>query len=265
MTSDADFLLSIDLSSFNALDDFALLACQSYNLGNDLDWFGSFRGGLYGMYARIDALVRHFYQVHSWVPVPRFPQDAEYHLASTLFAMDSSFECFTFALNALGCAANIGEFQSITDHRAMKAITPDNILGATPRPGYARYFPSVQGLWLSQKSLIRTVMDQHDVSKHRSSIFQGGKVRRDPPAGLFEALGLKEDDPRRFAIAPMEEIILVADPKKPTATRGPVPVAEQLSFEQVVREFAKLIESTGDEALKDAKANIVLKESRLRQ
>jgi hypothetical protein len=260
MASDADFLLAIDLSSFKALDDFSLLACQSYNLGNDPDWFGSFRGGLYGMYARIDAVVRHFYQVHSWVPVPRFPQDAEYHLASALFAMDSSFECFTFALNALGCAVDAGEFQNITDHRAMKAISPDNIVGATPRPGYARYFPSVQALWLSQRDLIRVVMDQHDVSKHRTSIFRGGKVRMDPPAGLIEALGLK-DDPRRIAIAPMEEIILIAEPKKPPATRGPVPVAEQLSFEQVVREWAKLIESTGDEALKDAKATIVLKES----
>ncbi len=264
MASDADFLLTIELSSFKALDDFALLACQSYNLGNDPDWFGSFRGGLYGMYARVDALVRHFYQVHSWVPIPRFPQDAEYHLASALFAMDSSFECFTFALNALGCAANTGEFQSITDHRAMKGITPDNIVGATPRPGYAKYFPSVQACWRSQESLIRTVMDQHDVSKHRSSIFRGGKVRMDPPTGLFEALGLK-DDPRRFAIAPMEEIILIVAPKRPPATRGPVPVAEQLSFEQIVRDFAKLIESTGDEVLKDAKANIVLKELRLRR
>jgi hypothetical protein len=264
MASDADFLLTIDLSSFKALDDFALLACQSYNLGNNPDWFGSFRGGLYGMYARVDALVHHFYQVHSWVPVPRFPQDAEYHLASALFAMDSSFECCTFLLNALGCAANAGEFQSITDHRAMKNITPDNIVGATPRPGYANYFPSVQALWLSHHDLIRTVMDQHDVSKHRSSIFRGGKVRMDPLAGLFEALGLK-DDPHRFAIAPMEEIILIADPKRPPATRGSVPLAEQLSFEQVVRDFAKLIESTGGEALQDAKANIALKEARLRQ
>lgn len=261
MASDADFLLAIDLSSFKALDEFALLACQSYNLGNNPDWFGSFRGGLYGMYARIDAVVRHFYQVHSWVPVPRFPQDAEYHLASALFAMDSSFECFTFALNALGCAADAGEFQNITDYRAMKATTPDNIVGATPRPGYGKYFPSVQALWLSQKDLIRTVMDQHDVSKHRTSIFRGGKVRMDPPEGLFEALGLK-DDPRRFAIAPMEEIILIEDPKKPPATRGPVPVNEQLSFEQIVRDFVKLIESTGHEAFKDAKAKIVLTEQR---
>jgi len=264
MASDADFLLTIDLSPFRALDDFALLACQGYNLGNDPDWFGSFRGGLYGMYARIDALVRHFYQVHSWAPIPRFPQDAEYHLASAFFAMDSSFECFTFALNALGCAANAGEFQSITDHRALKAIKPDNIVGATPRPGYAKYFPSVQALWMSRKELIGTVIDQHDVSKHRSSIFRGGKVRVDPPVGLLEALGL-QDDPRRFAIAPMEQIILIADPKKPPATRGPVPLSEQLSFELLVHEFAKLIESTGSEALKDAKANIALKESRFRQ
>jgi hypothetical protein len=107
-------------------------------------------------------------------------------------------------------------------------------------------------------------MDQRDVSKHRSIIFRGGKVRMDPPAGLFEALGL-ENDPRRFAIVPMEEIILIVDPKRPPATRGPVAVDEQLRFEQVVHDFAKLIESTGGEALKDAKENIVLNEPRLRQ
>jgi hypothetical protein len=264
MASDADFLLVIDLSSFNALDAFALLACQNYNLGNDPDWFGSFRGGLYGMYARVDALVRHFFQVHSWVPVPWYPQDAEYHLASALFAMDSSLECFTFALNALGCAVDADAFRNITDHASLKGIKPDNIIGDTPRPGYAKYFPSVQALWVSQKTLIRTVMDQHDVSKHRSTIFRGGKVRMDPPAGFLEAMGLK-DDPRRIAIAPMEEIILIAEPKRPRATRGPVPVAEQLSFERVVRDFAKLIEATGGEALKDAKANIALNESQLRE
>jgi hypothetical protein len=132
------------------------------------------------------------------------------------------------------------------------------------RPGYAKYFPSVQALWRSQKTLIQTVMHQHNVSKHRTSIFRRGKVRADPPAGLFEALGLK-DDPRRFSIAPMEEIRLILDAKRSPATRGPVRVVEQLSFEKVVRDFAELIESTGGEALKDATANIALNESRLRQ
>ncbi len=41
----SNFVLDFDLHAFDELDQFALLACQRYNLGNDTDWFGTFRGG----------------------------------------------------------------------------------------------------------------------------------------------------------------------------------------------------------------------------
>ena len=70
----------------------------------------------------------------------------------------------------------------------------------------------------------------------------------DPPVGLFETLGLK-DDPRRLAITPMEEIILIVDPKRPPATRGPVPVGP--SIRRVCEVCPKLIEERQDQSGKN--------------
>ena len=47
------FALNFDQSGGTLLDDFALLATQDYNLGKKNDWFGHFRGGLYGHYSRL--------------------------------------------------------------------------------------------------------------------------------------------------------------------------------------------------------------------
>jgi len=79
------FTLKIELSTFEELDKFALLACQEVNYGNNNDWFGSFRGGLYGSYARIHGLINHYYEVHAWRPRQRIQAETEYHLASIFF------------------------------------------------------------------------------------------------------------------------------------------------------------------------------------
>jgi hypothetical protein len=44
----SDFAVHFDSKPFESLDQLALLACQDYNLGGTGDWFGEFRGGLYG-------------------------------------------------------------------------------------------------------------------------------------------------------------------------------------------------------------------------
>ena len=51
-----NFTLQIDLEPFEALDQLALLARQDYNLGGSGDWFGEFRRGLHGVYARLWSL-----------------------------------------------------------------------------------------------------------------------------------------------------------------------------------------------------------------
>src|SRR2546426_1428341 len=113
--SERQFVLNFDLGPCKELDEYALLARQDYNFGDRGSWFGDFRGGLYGMDHRLAAVNRHYLEVHTWIPVPRHIADAEYHLSSILFNMDSAIECFTFALNALGYSAFADEFRDITD------------------------------------------------------------------------------------------------------------------------------------------------------
>ncbi|KKK64123.1 hypothetical protein LCGC14_2987390, partial [marine sediment metagenome] len=211
----SDYVLEFDLNSYHQLDEYALLSCQKYNYGNDSDWFGSFRGGLYGSYARIHGVCSHYYTVHAWMPRPRLPSETEYHLASLFFNMDSMIECITYAFNALGfCASGDKGFRDITCERSLKKISPCDILGrpnANPPqshlPEYDSYFPEVRKYWESKRDLINMIFEQHDVSKHRETIFVGGKCRTTPPLGYFESIGVDPKNPSESSLFwPMEEI-----------------------------------------------------------
>jgi len=261
----ADFNLQFDTLAFTSLDEFALLACQSYNYGNATDWFGNFRGGLYGFYARQLGVATHYHQVHAWVPRPRFPTETEYHLSSIFFNLDSSLECLTFAFNALGSAVRPGEFRDVTDSKALKRITPKDILGepnATPPreplSGYKAIFPSVVALWQARVTLIERIIEQHDVSKHRSTIFTGGQTRADPPAGFYELAGVPDDPLRRAIFAPMAEIILKNDLKAPRVSRPVQALSDTILLETVATEFVTLVRDTGVAVLADVEANIPL-------
>ena len=116
-----DFSLKFDMQPFEELDQFALLACQKYNYGNNNNWFGVFRGGLYGFYARIHGVKTHYFAVHSWMPRPRMPSETEYHIASIFFNMDSSIECIAFALNALGFGTSTNDlFRDVTKAKELR-------------------------------------------------------------------------------------------------------------------------------------------------
>lgn len=262
----SDFYIEFNLRVFDELDNFALLACQKYNYGNDNDWFGAFRGGLYGSYARIHGVVTHYYAIHAWTPKPRLPQETEYHLASIFFNMDSAIECITFAFNALGFCAAPQLFRDVTDATALRNISPYDILGKNqadpPRPpleGYSNIFPSVQEYWISHEDIMFKIFEQHDVSKHRETIFSGGMARNDPPPGFYESLGLSNNPSQRALFWPMKEIILRSEPKTPHAKRVPQPVEEGVLLEDIAPQFRGFIEETGMRALKDAKRNIKLK------
>ncbi len=267
-----EFSVQFDLAPFEALDQLALLARQDYNLGGAGDWFGEFRGGLYGFYARLYGVQRHYLEVHAWLPRARIPTDTEYHLSSILFQMDSALECLIFALNSLGWVVMPAGFRDVTDAKALKRISPLDILGdATKTPpiaplaGYQTVFPTIQGAWQNEAQLIAQVRDLHDVSKHRRTIFVGGQARFDPPDGFFEALGLPEDAGRRAPLWPMAEIILKDDPKLPAVHRTPRAVRQGELLEDLVPSFAALIKTTGTAALGDAQVNVPLKENRLRE
>lgn len=263
----SDILLPFDMSPFQSLDEFALLACQKYNLGNETDWFTTFRGGLFGFHARIHGVAEHFHAVHAWLPKPRSPKELECHLASIFFNMDSATECLTFALNAVGYAAEPGLFRDVTNSQELRMISPIDIIGirdiTSPRPlqkGYSRIFPTFQEYWIANRDLLFIIFDQHDVSKHRSTIFKSGKVRRDPPFSFYEKLGI-EDMPRlQVLFSPMAEIKLRRSPKEPVIRRTPhsESVENRIILESAANQFCEFINESGVRALNDAKTNIQL-------
>ncbi len=266
-----DYVFTFDRIAFVKLDDFALLACQKYNLGNDTDWFGSFRGGLYGFYSRIYGIAEHYRLVHSWIPRLRHPSETEYHVTSTLFNMDSAFECLTYALNALGYAYLFKSFRDVTSKKALSRICPSDILGKpsdnppeSPLEGYSVIFPETQKCCLENHSLLKTIFDLHDVSKHRETIYLGGMARSDPPDGFYESVGaITTNEKARFW--PSAEILLPIDPKAPKIDRTQAEIHEYPKLEDIANEFMGLIQQLGNYALADCEANINLPHKKLLQ
>jgi hypothetical protein len=261
----SDFVLNFDNTSFDELDKFALLVRQDRNLGNPGSWFGTFRGGLYGFYARLYGIVVHYRTVHAWAPSMRSPTETEYHLATIFFNMDSAIECLSFALNALGYAASPGFFRDVSNARALRQISPKDILGdpssnpsVLPVSGYGTVFPQLQSLWQSERSLLDRIVEQHDVSKHRQTIFVGGRARSDPPIGFYESLGIPDTPKIRAQFWPMAEIKLQNEPRLPRAARMPQSAESFVYLETVSEEFVQFINRTGEAALKDAQAKIVI-------
>ena len=261
----SDLALKFDQSGGKQLDDFALLARQDYNLGKQNDWFGHFRGGLYGHYSRLTGASIHYSNMHQWLPVPQIML-IEYNLASFFFNADSALECLVYALNALGYAAEPALFCDITKASKLKNISPRNIVGGKrkkPLAGYKRYFPLVQNEWTRNEALLRKIVNLHDVSKHRRTIYQGGVVRQDAPAGFFEGLGIT-DESKKAVFCPAQEVILMFDPKlegKPLPSRR----EDYEKLEDIGPLYCKFINKISKLAAKDAKATIKLKEKKFRK
>lgn len=262
-----NYILKFDLSPYEELDKFALLADQDYNLSNRGDWFNHFRGGIYGLYARVQGVQINYYSVHSWaLPSPFMTsiQRAEYHLSSILFNMDSAIECMVFGLNALGYIADSIQFKDVTNEKELASISPYNILGKPPNytsgmvQGYDNYFPSLKSCWHQNRDLIHTIFEHHDVSKHRSVVFSGGTARNDPPPGFFEQLGIAGDKVRQSLLCPMSEIILTHQPKTPWRQRKPRDYKDIDKLEDIAEKFCMFINMCGLKALEDAKSNIKL-------
>lgn len=264
--------LNFDGASFEQLDKFALLCDQDYNYGDHGQWFNNFRGGLYGAYNRIHGISESYQKLHSWLPMPSYLHAVETHLANLFFNMDSCLECLVFALNALGYCAKPEQFHDVTDAAKLKRIRPENILGSgtgTPsRPpliGYTNYFPSVIKHWQGHEGLLHVIFEQHDVSKHRKTIFVGGRVRSDMPPGYFKKLGLEKGDVRRSILRPMAEISLMPEPKVPVSNMKSLAREDMYVLEEIAPQFQVFVDATGVLALADAQANIPLTEKEFRK
>jgi hypothetical protein len=161
------------------LDALGLLACQDYNLGNQGNWFFSFRSGFSGFHSRMASLEEHRALVYVWHPSALLPGH-ERHIAIILFCMDSAFECTVFALNVLGQARQPTGFRTVTDEGALRRISPRDVTGTAqtpPLPGWLALFPQFQRHCVDHSALLTLVADNHDVTKHRQSGFAGGKIR----------------------------------------------------------------------------------------
>jgi len=259
-----NYQLVFDLSKFESLDKFSLLVDQEYNLGDRDDWFSLFRGGLYGLYSRLHGVQTHYYHIHAWEPEVKHPSLTEYHLSSLLFNMDSAIECMVFALNALGYIADSRQFVDITNEKTLAQISPINIIGRRQDNskgniiGHNVFFPQVKRVWSENRDLIYTIADQHDVSKHRSTIYVGGRMRNDPPVGFFKNLGIEGNKVFESLLSPMEEIILSHQPKTPWAKRKPRESKDAVTLEAVAERFCVFINECGKKALEDARQNIKL-------
>ncbi len=97
------------------------------------------------------------------------------------FAMDSSLECFAYALNALGYLLSPGEFIDITSDEKIKQITPANLLDPPTKDSRNRsvygaclkYFPRICAHWSANRGLLAQIIEYHDVTKHRHSVVVG--------------------------------------------------------------------------------------------
>jgi hypothetical protein len=124
--------------------------------------------------------------------------------------------------------------------------------------GYDNYFPSLRNYWHDNRDLINKISEQHDVSKHRSTIFTGGRIRNDPPPRFFEKLGIEGDEEKQALVSPMAEILLTSQPKTPWPKRQPREYKEIDKLEDVTERFCTFINMCGVKVLEDARGRIKL-------
>lgn len=259
-------MLSDGQTCDKALDALALLACQEYNLGNQGNWFFSFRRGLGGFHARMASLEEHRALAYEWHSNALLPGH-ERHVAIMLFCMDSALECTVFALNALGQARDPAGFRSVMDEGALRRISPRDVTGTAQTPplsGWLALFPRFQRHCVEQSDLLTLIADNHDVTKHRQSGFSGGTVRSDPPSGFWERLGVPEGHTLRTLIAPMREILIPRRPKLPMEAQSS-DLAEWTQLEHAIEAFRQFINEAICLANDDARATFQLPVSALRE
>ena len=138
--------------------------------------------------------------------------------------MDSALECLVYALNGLGFAYAPNSFRDVTDKKALARVNPRDLLGdpnadppRVPLSGYDDVYPGVCELWRSHRDVIDRVIELYDVSKHRRTIYIGGRMRGDAPPLFFESLGVPEKHRHRYA--PAELVTLDPFPKEPDVIR----------------------------------------------
>ncbi|MCJ7508963.1 MAG: hypothetical protein MUO85_09600 [candidate division Zixibacteria bacterium] len=263
----SNYVLGFDLSSYHNLEVFARRANQEDNLGDKGDWLNHFIWGLGGLRARVLGVKLNYSAVHSWELTKAVVLSGinvydlnEYYVSTILFNMDSAIECMIFMLNALGYAVDPNQFRDVANPEELKRINPRNILSDEEKykvSGYAKYFPSLKDYCTENRDLICKIAEEHDVSKHRSAIFEGGMHRLDLPYNFFEELGIT-DKGLQIVFSPFAEIILPSQPKIPWRQRNHVEYKDITNLENIAEQFREFINICGVKILDDAGNNIKL-------
>lgn len=271
-----DYTLEFDLTSYNTLEAFGRVANKKENLGDKGEWLTEFLWGMDGLRARLLGVQIHYYQIHSWELIESLVlattsysalessiyQMTEYHFSTILFNMDSAIECLIFTLNALGYAANPDKFKNVTDKNELSQIALWNVFGRRNEielvKGYNKYFPTFKKYWIQNRNLLDKISEQHDVSKHRSTIFEGGTRRTDAPPRFFNKFGIEEDEGKQIPISAWAEIPLTPQPKLPRRQRKHVEYKHVDKLEDIAKKFERFINVSGVKALEDAKKTIIL-------
>jgi hypothetical protein len=97
------------------------------------------------------------------------------------FAMDSSLECFAYALNSLGYLLSPSNFIDITADEKLKRITPANLFDPPTKGNAAhsaydsclKWFPRICAHWSANRALLTQIIEYHDATKHRHSAVVG--------------------------------------------------------------------------------------------
>jgi hypothetical protein len=100
------------------------------------------------------------------------------------FAMDSSLECFTYGLNALGYLLSPCDFFDITTDENLKRITPANLLDPPTKSNAThsafepclKVFPRICAHWSANRDLLAQIIEYHDATKHRHSAVVGQRL-----------------------------------------------------------------------------------------
>lgn len=244
--------------TLDALDDLALAACQSSNFGDRGSWFLCFRLAISGMLSRRAGADRHYRILTEWVAAVPL-RDHEHELAVCLFCMDSAVECWVFALNAIGFGVGTASFLDVSDHKALRRISPENIIGIPEKriAGYDVLFPNLAQLWRRNEADIRMIMSNHEVAKHRHSNFWGGHHREDPPPELLQAFGVRSSTELPFPLQPMRQVLLPRQPKLPLRDL-PGDLAHWVELQEIKDHFDNLMKQTAEIALNDLRSKVVL-------
>lgn len=178
-----ELLEKINLDQIKSLLEIANIAKDKF--GDKGYWKTYFIRAINGIKARIFGLKHHYAILQSIGNNVIESDDNKYdfieldhHLSDILYNLDSTIECFAFALNAFGYGViDSSLFISIEDEKKLKKIKPDNIFVDKNNAHYKKYFPNLLNYWLvnprhvyhvTPKKLWESIRDNHDVSKHRS-------------------------------------------------------------------------------------------------